>query len=76
MLEKLKAFWKNKVVPFWNKVVSLWKIVVEALTSDSFVYVFPLAVFALLAFILQSVILVIICFVWLIPIVHYANKKE
>jgi len=76
MFKKFKAFLENKIVPFWNKVISIWKIIIETLTSDAFVYVFPLAIFALLAFILQSILMVVVCFIWLIPVVYYANKKD
>ncbi len=76
LLEKLKLFWKGKAVPFFKELKGYWDKAVEILTSNVFVYTFPLAVFALLAFVLQSILMVIVCFIWLVPVIYNANEKN
>jgi fatty acid desaturase len=73
---KFKLFWKEKVVPFFKKVKAIWDKVAEVLTCSTFVYTFPLAVFALLAFLLQSFIMVVVCLIWLVPVIYNSNEKE
>jgi positive regulator of sigma E activity len=82
-MEKLKALWAKfklfiteKVVPFFQKVKAGWDKVVEVLTCSTFVYVFPLTVFALLAFLLQSFLMALVCVIWLVPVIYNVNEKE
>jgi hypothetical protein len=75
IIEKIKLFWTNKVVPAFKLIVTMWKKIVEIATSKEFVYFFPLAVFGVSA-LLCSHIFLLVFLIWLIPTIHEIAKGE
>jgi hypothetical protein len=61
ILELIKRFWD------WLKKLT---------TKKEFVFTFPLAVFAVLAFILHSFLMVVVIIIWIITIIHNINAEE
>jgi hypothetical protein len=76
LIEKIKLFWTNKVVPVLKKIAVIWKAIVAFCITKEFVFVFPLTIFGLSALILHSIIFVIVSLVWLIPTIHEIASTE
>lgn len=54
---------------------AIWEYIKKTITHKRFVYLFPLAVFVVLAFILKSIIMVCISAIWMVTII-YADEEE
>jgi hypothetical protein len=60
IFEVLKRFWR------WSRGLT---------TQKEWIFTFPTVIFALLAFILHSIIMAIVLIIWIVTIIHNTNEE-
>jgi hypothetical protein len=61
---------------FIELIKKFWAWVVKTTTNKDFVFIFPLAGLGLLAFVLKSVLAIILLIIWVVTVVTNTNNEK